>query len=159
MTRIKITPFLWFDDNAEEAARHYVDIFPDSEIRQITHYPKEMPDRGGSVLTVNFTLSGNEITALNGGPQHSFNEAVSLVVHCRDQEEIDYYWDKLGKGGSLLVCGWLKDKYGLAWQIVPERFFAMIDSSDPERAGRVLAAMNTMSKFDIAGLEKAYEVS
>ena len=152
----KITPFLWFNANAEEAVEYYVGIFPDSEITQTTHYSEGMPMPAGTVLTIGFKLNGQEFTALNGGPQFTFNEAVSFVVYCEDQEEIDYYWDKLGDGGMPMACGWLKDKFGLAWQIVPTKFFSMISSDDRERAARVLAAMNTMVKFDIAGLEAAY---
>ena len=151
-----ITPFLWFDTEAEEAVNYYVDIFPDSEITQITHYSDNMPMPAGAVLTIGFTLNGQPCTALNGGPQFKFNEAVSLVVHCEDQEEIDYYWDRLVAGGSPMACGWLKDKYGLCWQIVPVQFFDMIKEEGSEQAARVLAAMNTMVKFDLAGLEKAY---
>lgn len=150
-----ITPCLWFDNNAEQAANFYVGIFPDSRIRQITHYPENTPERGGQVLTVSFELNGTAYLALNGGPQFSFNEAVSLMVNCADQSEIDYYWDKLLDGGSAMACGWLKDKYGLAWQIVPTTFFELVSSDQPERAARVLAAMNTMVKFDLAALEEA----
>lgn len=159
MQLVKITPFLWFNDNAQEAVSYYLDIFPGSEITRTTYYPQDMQDRGGQVLTISFTLSGNELTALNGGPQYKFTEAVSLAVHCRDQQEIDHYWDKLVDYGTPMACGWLRDKFGLAWQIVPEQFFDMIDPSDPERAARVLAAMNTMIKFDLAELEAAYRGS
>jgi predicted 3-demethylubiquinone-9 3-methyltransferase (glyoxalase superfamily) len=151
-----ISPFLWFDSEAEEAANYYVSIFPNSEIKQISHYAENMPKPAGSVLTVGFTLNGEPYTALNGGPQFKFNEAVSLVVHCEDQAEIDYYWDKLVEGGSSMACGWLKDRYGLCWQIVPVQFFDMISDEGSEQAARVLAAMNTMIKFDLAALEKAY---
>lgn len=151
-----ITPFLWFGDDAEEAVAFYVEIFPDSAITQVTRYAEGMPKPEGSVLTISFTLDGQAFTALNGGPQFQFNEAVSFLVACKDQEEIDHYWDRLGEGGSPMACGWLKDRYGLCWQIVPARFFEMIRSEDPARAARVLAAMNTMVKFDIAGLEAAY---
>ena len=157
MRLVKITPFLWFNDNAEEAVNYYVDIFPGSEITQVTHAIEGMPNPPGSVLTIGFTLSGNELTALNGGPPFQFNEAVSLVVHCDTQEEIDYYWDKLLNGGSAMACGWLKDKYGLAWQIVPTPFFDWINSDDKEAAARTLQAMMQMVKFDIAALEAAYK--
>ncbi len=150
-----INPCLWFDGNAEQAANFYIGIFPDSQITQITHYPDDMPDRAGQVLTVSFELNTTPYLALNGGPQFTFNEAVSLMVHCDDQHEIDYYWDKLLDGGSAMACGWLKDQYGLAWQIVPAKFFELVRSEDPERAARVIAAMNTMVKFDLAALEKA----
>lgn len=151
-----ITPFFWFNDEAEEAVNYYVEIFPDSEITQITHYAENMPMPAGTVLTISFTLNGEPYTALNGGPQFKFNEAVSFVVHCENQEEIDYYWDKLVAGGSSMACGWLKDKYGLCWQIVPVQFFEMIEDQGSPQASRVLAAMNTMIKFDLAELEKAY---
>ena len=152
-----ITPCLWFDKNGEEAVDFYTSIFPNSEITQVTHYPEgteHMPP--GSVLTISFTLTGNPMLALNGGPAFTFSEGVSLMVDCDSQEEIDHYWERLGEGGSEMACGWLKDKYGLAWQIVPAKFLGMIDSSDPETAARVLAAMNTMVKFDLAGIEAAY---
>ncbi len=151
-----ITPCLWFDGNAEEAVRFYLEIFPDSGITRIARYP-EGGERAGEVLTVSFRLRGMDYLALNGGPNFKFNEAVSLVVLCDTQEEIDHYWSRLGAGGSEMACGWLKDRYGLAWQIVPAEFFAMIDASDPARAARVLAAMNTMIKFDIAALRAACE--
>jgi predicted 3-demethylubiquinone-9 3-methyltransferase (glyoxalase superfamily) len=152
----KITPCLWFEDDAEEAVAYYLDVFPNSEITQVTHYPEGMPLPAGSVLTISFTLNGNELTALNGGPAFQFSEAISLVVHCEDQEEIDHYWDRLVAGGTPMACGWLKDRYGLAWQIVPATFFEMIRSEDRERAARVLAAMQTMVKFDLAALEAAH---
>ena len=135
---------------------YYVDIFTDSEITQVTHYAENMPMPAGTVLTISFTLNGEPYTALNGGPQFRFNEAVSFVVHCENQEEIDYYWDKPVAGGSSMACGWLKDKFGLCWQIVPVQFFEMIKDQGSPQASRALAAMNTMIKFDLAALEKAY---
>jgi len=153
----KITPFLWFDDNAEEAVNYYLDIFPDSDITRITHNPEGMPRPAGSVLTISFHLNGNEFTAINGGSAFTFSEGISLVVHCENQAEVDHYWDSLVADGTPMACGWLKDKYGLTWQVMPARFFEMIDSSEPERAARVVAAMQTMTKFDIAGLEAAYQ--
>ncbi len=151
-----ITPCLWFDGDAEEAVEFYLGIFPDSGIAQVTRYP-EGGERGGTALTVSFKLRGMDYVALNGGPAYSFNEAVSLMVLCDTQEEIDHYWSKLGDGGSEMACGWLKDRYGLAWQIVPAEFFGMIDAGDPARAARALAAMNTMVKFDLAALRTACE--
>ncbi len=151
-----ITPFLWFNENAEEAVAYYTGIFPHSEVIQVTHYPEGMPMPAGTVLVISFTLNGNKFYAINGGPAFTFSEGISLYIHCDDQDEIDYYWEKLGEGGAEMACGWLKDKYGIAWQIVPVNFQDMIDSSEPEKAARVLAAMNTMIKFDITGLEAAY---
>ncbi len=152
----KVTPFLWFDNNAEEAINFYLSIFPNSYITQTTYSSGEMPQPEGSVLTISFKLGELEFTALNGGPAFSFNEAVSFMVTCETQEEINRYWDGLVKDGTPMACGWLKDKYGLAWQIVPQRFFDMINTEDTARNGRVLNAMNTMVKFDIAALEAAY---
>lgn len=152
-----IKPCLWFDTNAEEAANYYVGIFPESEITQITRNPPGMPNTEGSALTVSFNLRGEEFLALNGGPMFTFNEAISLYVNCKDQEEIDYYWSKLGEGGSEMACGWLKDKYGVAWQIVPDQFMKWIDADDMATAERVLTAMQTMVKFDMQQLEAAYK--
>ncbi len=151
-----IKPCLWFDTNAEEAVDYYVNIFPDSGIKQITRNPPGMPNPEGSVLTISFILRGEEFLALNGGPMFTFNEAISLYVNCKDQAEIDYYWEKLGAGGSEMACGWIKDKYGVAWQIVPEQFMHWINADDMETAQRVLSAMMTMVKFDLAALEAAY---
>lgn len=151
-----ITTFLWFNDNAQEAVDYYTGIFPDSEIIQTSHYADNMPMPAGTVLTIGFKLNGQTFTALNGGPQFTFNEAVSLVVHCESQDEIDYYWDRLVQGGSEMACGWLKDKYGLCWQVVPVQFFDMVKDEDSEAAARVLAAMMSMVKFDLASLERAW---
>ncbi len=151
-----ITPFLWFNDNAEDAVAFYTGIFPDSRITHTSYYDEAGPGRTGSVLTIGFKLNGNEMTAMNGGPAFQFNEAISLVVSCDDQNEIDYYWDNLLEGGTSMACGWLKDRYGVAWQIVPNRFFKLITSDDRARNSRVMAAMNTMVKFDIDALEAAY---
>jgi len=152
----KITPFLWFDQQAEEAIRFYTSIFPDSAIRTITRYGDAGPGPKGSVMTIGFELAGMQFAALNGGPTFKFNEAVSFVVHCDSQEEIDRYWGKLVDGGKAIDCGWLKDKFGLAWQIVPRRFFELIADPDSQKVQRVMRAMFQMKKFDIAGLEKAY---
>ncbi len=151
-----IKPCLWFDTNAEEAVNYYTGIFPNSEITQITRNPPGMPNPEGSVLTVSFSLNGEEFLALNGGPMFTFNEAISLYVNCKDQEEIDHYWDKLGEGGSEMACGWLKDKYGVAWQIVPDQFMKWINADDMATAERVLTVMQTMIKFDMQQLEEAY---
>jgi predicted 3-demethylubiquinone-9 3-methyltransferase (glyoxalase superfamily) len=148
----RITPFLWFDNQAEEAANFYVSVFKNSKIRQITHYTGEEPsERKGQVMTVSFELDGQEFTALNGGPQFKFTEAVSFVVNCETQKEIDYYWDKLtGGGGNEVQCGWLKDKYGLSWQIVPTVLPQLV-----KKSGRVMDALMHMKKLDIAALERA----
>jgi predicted 3-demethylubiquinone-9 3-methyltransferase (glyoxalase superfamily) len=160
----KIVPCLWFDTEAEDAARYYVSIFKgNSEIGAITHYPKEgfeihkKPE--GSVLTVTFYLQGQEFTALNGGSNFKFNEAVSLEVRCNDQAEIDYYWDKLGAGGNPKAqqCGWLKDKYGLSWQIVNADWADMWARATPEQNERLMKAMLPMKKLDIAALKRAYD--
>lgn len=152
----KITPFLWFDHEAEEAARFYTSIFKNSKIEAITRYGDAGPGPVGSVMTVAFELDGQKFTALNGGPAFHFTEAVSFVVHCQDQKEVDEMWEKLSAGGQEIQCGWLKDKYGLAWQIVPVKFFEMITDKDPVRKERVMKAMMTMTKMDLAALEAAY---
>ena len=152
----KISPFLWFDTQAKDAAEFYVSLFPNSKITRVVLNTGEAPGVKGSVLTVSFELDGQPVGALNGGPYFKLNEAFSFVVHCRDQAEIDHYWDALLDGGSAHACGWLKDKFGLSWQIVPEAFFTMIADADPAKSGRVMAAMMKMIKFDIAKLEDAY---
>ena len=154
-----IMPCLWFDANAEEAVDFYTGIFPDSEILKVTRNPPGTPAPEGSVLTINFKLRGEEFVALNGGPHFTFSEGISMYVNCKDQAEIDYYWEKLTDGGSEMMCGWLKDKYGLAWQIVPDQFMKWIDAGDMAATERVIAAMNTMVKMDFAGLEAAYNQS
>src|ERR1700693_1710240 len=156
----KINPFLWFDDQAEEAARFYTSIFKNSKIDEITRYPEKAADRIGrepaSVMTVEFTLDGVQFVALNGGPQFKFTEAVSFVVTCDTQEEIDYYWEKLtADGGEPGVCSWLKDKYGLAWQVQPRLLIELLGDPDKAKAERVMNAMMDMTKIDIAALEKA----
>ena len=153
-----ITPMLWFDGQAEEAAKFYVSVFKNSKIKQITHYTGEdLPDRKDTVMTVSFELDGQEFTALNGGPQFKFTEAVSFVVNCETQEEIDYYWEKLtGDGGREVQCGWLADKYGLSWQVVPGKFFAEW-VKDPAGLERVMHEVMQMTKLDLAKLKKAFE--
>ena len=153
----KITPFLWFDTEAEEAAKFYTSIFKDSKIDQVERYPEGGPAPAGSVMTVSFKLNGQQFTALNAGPRFKFTEAISFVVNCDTQEEIDHYWNNLLKGGTPQACGWLKDKYGLSWQIVPSILPKLFDQKDPERAKRVMEAMMKMVKFDIKTLEEAYE--
>jgi predicted 3-demethylubiquinone-9 3-methyltransferase (glyoxalase superfamily) len=150
----KINPCLWFDRNGEEAARFYVSIFRNSKIGIISHYGEGMPGREGSVMTVSFELDGQNFVALNGGPEFKFNEAVSLYVNCETQQELDYYWERLSKGGQIVECGWVKDKFGLAWQIVPARMFEMLQ--DPQRSPKVMQAVMKMKKLDIATLEAAY---
>jgi predicted 3-demethylubiquinone-9 3-methyltransferase (glyoxalase superfamily) len=154
----KISPFLWFDNQAEEAAKFYVSVFPNSKIVSVAHYGEGGPGPKGSVMVVTFDLDGQRVTALNGGPQFKFSEAISLWVDCKNQEEVDLYWNKLtSQGGSESVCGWLKDKYGLSWQIVPVVLPQMLQDPDPKKAKRVMDAMMKMRKIEIAGLKKAYE--
>jgi len=157
LTSQKITPFLWFDGNAEEAVNLYVSIFENSEIGDITRYGKEGPGPEGSVMTVEFRLRGQDFVALNGGPEFRFTEAVSFLVNCETQEEIDRFWKKLSEGGEEGPCGWLKDRYGLSWQIAPSVLGEMLQDKDPEKAGRVMQAMLQMGKIDIATLRRAYE--
>jgi predicted 3-demethylubiquinone-9 3-methyltransferase (glyoxalase superfamily) len=153
----RITPFLWFDGQAEEAAKFYVSVFKNSKVKQITHYGEELPERKGQVMTVDFVLDGQDFVALNGGPQFKFTEAVSFVINCDTQEEIDYYWEKLtADGGEEVQCGWLADKYGLSWQVVPTTFF---DEwvKDPAGLQRVMHELMRMKKLDLATLKKAFE--
>jgi len=152
----KITPFLWFDTQAEEAANFYVSIFKNSKIGLITRYGDTGPGKKGSVMTVGFELDGVPFTGLNAGPQFPFTEAVSFVVNCETQDEIDYYWEKLSAGGKEVQCGWLKDKFGLPWQIVPVEFFDMISKGTPEQSDRVMTAMMQMVKMDLSKLRQAY---
>ena len=151
----RITPNLWFDDNALEAAEFYVSVFPNSKVTTVTHYPEGAPGPAGSVLTVSFVLDGQEYTGINGGPMFSFDEAISLLINCADQAEVDYYWDTLTEGGEESQCGWLKDKFGLSWQVVPEGWEAMLTDPDPGRVERAMTAMLGMQKLDIAALEAA----
>ena len=157
----KINPFLWFDSEAEEAAKFYVGIFKNSKIGKITRYPEEVAEKigrpSGSVMTVEFTLDRVEFMALNGGPQFKFTEAISFNVNCETQDEIDYFWEKLSAdGGSTGPCGWLKDKFGLSWQVSPVVLGDMLADQDAARSQRVMAAMMEMDKMDIAALKKAY---
>jgi predicted 3-demethylubiquinone-9 3-methyltransferase (glyoxalase superfamily) len=151
----RINPFLWFDGQAEEAANFYVSIFPNSKIGSTSRYGEAGPGPKGSVMTVAFDLDGLSFTALNGGPMFKFTEAISLVVHCETQAEVDHYWDKLSAGGQQVQCGWLKDKYGLSWQIVPNALIELVQDKDPAKSQRVMAAMMQMKKIDIAGLKAA----
>ena len=152
----KITPFLWFDSQAEEAARFYCAIFKNSKIGSIARYGQAGPGPKGGVMTVAFELDGQQFTALNGGPDFKFNEAVSFVVNCRDQAEVDELWDKLAAGGQPGRCGWLKDKFGLSWQIVPSVLMELVSDSDPQKAARVMQAIMRMTKLDIANLKAAH---
>jgi predicted 3-demethylubiquinone-9 3-methyltransferase (glyoxalase superfamily) len=151
----KITTFLWFDSNAEEAVKFYVSVFKNSRIIGTALNGDEGPGPKGSPLTISFELDGQEFTALNGGPEFKFNEAMSLVVHCRTQEEVDYFWDKLSEGGKIIECGWLKDKFGVSWQIVPDVLLELIEDSDQKKADRVMKAMMKMKKLDVKALEQA----
>ena len=154
----KISPFLWFDDQAEEAMNFYVSVFKNSKVLSVSRYGNEGPGQAGKVMTVSFELNGQEFTALNGGPQHfGFSEAISFFVNCENQEEVDFLWGKLTEGGEPGPCGWLKDKYGLSWQIVPTALGELLGDKDQAKAGRVMQAMLKMSKIDVAGLRQAYE--
>jgi len=157
----KITPFLWFDDKAEEAAKFYTSIFKNSKIGDIVRYDEEAAKPTGrppgTVMVVDFQLDGQEFVALNGGPVFTFTEAVSFVVNCENQEEVDYFWSKLSSGGEESRCGWLKDKFGLSWQVVPTVLPKMLQDKDAARAKRVMHAMLQMDKIDIATLKKAYD--
>jgi predicted 3-demethylubiquinone-9 3-methyltransferase (glyoxalase superfamily) len=152
----KITTYLWFDDNAEEAMKFYVSIFKNSKILNITRYPDAGPGTPGKVMTGTFQLEGQQFHALNGGPQFKFTEAVSLLVDCESQQEVDDLWAKLtASGGEESQCGWLKDKFGLSWQIIPRALFEMIGDKDPKKADRAMQAMLQMKKIDIKALERA----
>ena len=159
----KITPFLWFDENAEEAVNYYTSIFKDSKIATVSRYDEAGAAASGrpkgSVMTASFQLNGQDFIALNGGPHFKFTEAISFVVNCETQEEVDYYWEKLSEGGDekAQMCGWLKDKFGLSWQIVPIALGKLLSDPDPEKSQRVMQAMLQMKKIDIEGLKQAYE--
>jgi predicted 3-demethylubiquinone-9 3-methyltransferase (glyoxalase superfamily) len=154
----KIHPALWFNNNAEEAVKFYTSIFKNSKILATTHYGKNQPMPEGAVLTIDFQIEGQELQALNAGPEFKFTEAISLVVNCDTQAEIDKYWDALtAGGGEESVCGWLKDKYGLSWQIVPSALAGWMQSADPARSQRVMDALLKMVKLDIKTLQAAYE--
>jgi predicted 3-demethylubiquinone-9 3-methyltransferase (glyoxalase superfamily) len=150
-----ITPCLWFDTQAEDAAAFYTSVFPNSRITEVTHYGEAGPRPAGMAMTVSFELDGRELLALNGGPDFTFNEAISLTIDCRDQDEVDHYWSALGEGGEPGPCGWLKDRFGLSWQIVPARLEELIRDPDTGRAQRAMRAMLQMSKIDIAEIERA----
>ena len=153
----KLTPCLWFDTEGEDAANFYTSVFPNSKIRDIARYGSAGPRDEGTVMTVSFELDGQEFVALNGGPDFTFSEALSFQVSCKDQEEVDAYWSKLSEGGEEGPCGWLKDKFGLSWQINTSLLAEMLSDPNREKAGRVMQAMMQMKKIDIAGLKRAQE--
>jgi predicted 3-demethylubiquinone-9 3-methyltransferase (glyoxalase superfamily) len=151
----RITPNLWFDTESEQAAEFYVSVFPNSGIKMISHYGEAGPRPAGTVLTVDFTLDGQEFTAINGGPEFTFDEAVSFVIHCADQEEIDYYWTRLSEGGEEGPCGWLKDRYGLSWQVVPAGYEELMCDPDQGRRDRAMRAVLGMKKLDMTAIQAA----
>lgn len=151
----RITPYLWFNDQAEEAMNYYTSIFPNSKIDSISRYGEGGPGPAGQVMSATFTLDGQEFIALNGGPMFKFTEAISFFVNCETQEEVDELWEKLSSGGETQMCGWLKDKFGLSWQIIPAALGQLLGDKDPAKAGRVMQAMLQMQKIDIAKLKQA----
>ena len=153
----KITPFLWFDNNAEEAMNFYISIFKNSKVMSVTRYGEEGPGPQGTVMTATFQLDGQEFFALNGGPEFTFTEAISFFVNCETQQEVDDLWERLSEGGETSQCGWLKDKYGLSWQIIPSALGELLQDKDAEKSKRVMQAMLQMGKIDIKALKKAYE--
>ena len=153
----KITPFLWFDNNAEEAMNFYTSVFKNSKVKTGSDSPSDIPSaKEGDFLVGSFELEGVEFMVLNGGPMFKFNESVSFMIHCENQQEVDYYWEKLTDGGEESMCGWLKDKFGLSWQVTPIQLPKMLGDDDPDKSKRVFEAMMQMQKIDIATLEKAY---
>ena len=156
MTGQAFTTCLWFDTEGEEAANFYTSVFKDSKLGSISRYGEAGPRPAGTVITVEFELNGQKFVALNGGPEFTFSEAISFQIPCADQDEIDYYWDRLTEGGQESDCGWLKDRYGLSWQVVPARMFELLSDPDPAKAQRAMKAMLTMKKLDIAALRRAY---
>jgi predicted 3-demethylubiquinone-9 3-methyltransferase (glyoxalase superfamily) len=158
----KITPFLWFDNSAEEAVNFYVSVFKNASIKSTTRYNAESAKATGqkvrSVMTIEFNLNGQDFTAINGGPIFKFTEAISFVVNCETQEEVDHYWNKLTEGGNEVQCGWLKDKYGLSWQIVPKQLIRLLQDKDPQKSNHVMHAMMQMKKIDIKKLGEAADL-
>jgi len=150
-----IAPFLWFDDNAEEAVQFYVSVFPNARAGMVTRYPEGAPGKAGSVMTATFTIGDLEFVALNGGPHFRFNESISFVVPCENQAEIDAMWEKLSAGGGEVQCGWVKDKFGLSWQVVPHNMGVLLQGKDAEGGKRAMQAMMQMKKIDIAALRRA----
>ena len=156
----KITPFLWFDGNAEEAVNYYLSVFPEAKLGEVSRYGEGMPMPAGTVLVANFTLFGQEFGAINAGPEFKFTEAISFMIDCKDQAEVDYYWDKLtANGGEPSQCGWLKDRFGLSWQVVPSALGELMTNPDPAKANRVTQALMQMGKIDIATLEAARDAA
>lgn len=153
----KITPMLWFDNNAEDAAQFYTSIFKNSKILQVSRYGDAGPGPKGQAMVVRFQLEGQEFLALNGGPQYKFTEAISFVVNCETQEEVDYYWDRLSAGGKEVQCGWLRDRFGLSWQVTPTILPRLLQDPDPAKSQRVMRAMLGMVKLDIAALQRAHD--
>lgn len=159
----KIDPFLWFDGTAEEAATFYVSLFDGSEITNVARYledlPEDVPGQPGGVMTVNFTLAGQPFVALNGGPSLTFSAATSFFVHCEDQEEVDMLWARLAEGGQIQACGWVTDRFGVTWQVIPDRMLELLSDPDPERAQRAMQAMLQMEKIEIKTLEDAADAA
>ena len=155
----RITPNLWFDTESVEAAEFYVSVFPNSEIRNVSYYGEAGPRPAGTVLTVDFVLDGQEYTAINGGPEFTFDEAISLLINCADQDEVDYYWTKLSEGGEEGPCGWLKDRFGLSWQVVPAALGELASDPDPAKSQAVIKAMLGMRKLVVADLQAAYDAA
>ncbi|GGV99248.1 putative 3-demethylubiquinone-9 3-methyltransferase [Streptomyces narbonensis] len=155
----RITPNLWFDTQGKEAAEFYCSVFPNSEIKNVSHYGEAGPRPAGTVLTVDFVLDGTHFTAINGGPEFTFDEAVSFLIDCTDQGEVDYYWNKLSEGGQEGPCGWVKDKFGLSWQVVPSVLEELLSDPDEARAQRAMKAMLAMGKLDVAALLAAADGS
>jgi predicted 3-demethylubiquinone-9 3-methyltransferase (glyoxalase superfamily) len=153
----KTTPCLWFDTEGEDAASFYVSLFPNSRIVEVSRYGDAGPRPAGSVMTVDFELDGRSYVALNGGPEFTFNEAVSFQINCADQDEVDYYWEKLGEGGEHGPCGWLKDKYGLSWQVIPTALLELVSDPDPAKSQAVMRAMLGMKKIVVSELQEAYD--
>lgn len=155
----RITPFLWFDGRADEAANFYVSVFPNSKIVSISRYTESAPYESGTVMTIEFELDGLRFVALNGGPEYTFTPAVSFSIECKTQDEVDRYWDRLTEGGRPVQCGWLEDKFGLSWQVVPDALPRLLKDPDEKKADAVMAAMLKMIKLDIAGLQAAYDAA
>ena len=154
----KITPYLWFNDQAEEAMNFYISVFKDSKVLSISHYPESMPNMGGKVMAATFQLEGQQFFALNGGPIFKFTEAISFFVDCQTQAEVDELWGKLtADGGQESQCGWLKDKFGLSWQIIPKALSELMNDKDPEKSSRVMQAMLKMTKIEVELLQQAYD--
>jgi len=153
----KITPFLWFDKNVEETMNFYISVFKDAKVLQVSRYPEGSPMPAGMVMTANIMLNGMEFALLNGGPEFKFNESISFVINCEDQAEVDYYWGKLTEGGSEVQCGWLKDKFGLSWQVIPKQLSQYVGGSDPAGSARAMQAMLKMKKIVVEDLKRAYE--